>query len=119
MVYYLTLPIEINHCYLGFIQQRNLLRAREEKFQSKLKVLETLATGTTEENEVFRRTSKCPDLCFRFRNQNGVFNPGYKLVSFYVQVVMNQLQRMKVEYSSHFLPPDQLIKHICYQDQAI
>ncbi|XP_022958482.1 kinesin-like protein KIN-14J isoform X1 [Cucurbita moschata] len=41
----------------------SLLRAREEKFLSRIKVLETLATGTTEENEV----------------------------------VLNQLQRMKVE----------------------
>ncbi|KGN50095.1 kinesin-like protein KIN-14J isoform X1 [Cucumis sativus] len=43
--------------------QSNLLKAREEKFLSKLRVLETLATGTTEENEV----------------------------------VMNQLQRLKIE----------------------
>ncbi|KAF3448569.1 hypothetical protein FNV43_RR09282 [Rhamnella rubrinervis] len=43
--------------------QNNLYRAREEKYQSKIRVLETLATGTTEENEV----------------------------------VLNQLQRMKIE----------------------
>ncbi|XP_060674415.1 kinesin-like protein KIN-14J [Ziziphus jujuba] len=32
--------------------QNNLYRAREEKYQSKIRVLETLAMGTTEENEV-------------------------------------------------------------------
>ncbi|XP_023549756.1 kinesin-like protein KIN-14J isoform X1 [Cucurbita pepo subsp. pepo] len=32
--------------------QSNLLKAREEKFQSKIKALQTLATGTTEENEI-------------------------------------------------------------------
>ncbi|PON62876.1 Kinesin-like protein [Parasponia andersonii] len=32
--------------------QNNLIKAREEKYQSKLRVLESLAMGTTEENEV-------------------------------------------------------------------
>lgn len=33
-------------------QQNNLYKAREEKYQSRIRVLETLATGTTEENRV-------------------------------------------------------------------
>ncbi|KAK4488283.1 hypothetical protein RD792_004033 [Penstemon davidsonii] len=33
-------------------KQNNLYKSREDRFQSKIKALETLATGTTEENEV-------------------------------------------------------------------
>lgn len=35
-----------------FVQQNNVFKAREEKYQSRIKVLETLASGTNEENEV-------------------------------------------------------------------
>lgn len=34
------------------LQQNNLYRAREEKYQSRLRALESLAKGTIEENEV-------------------------------------------------------------------
>ncbi|KAF5734494.1 hypothetical protein HS088_TW16G00943 [Tripterygium wilfordii] len=37
--------------------QNNLYKAREEKYRFKIKVLETLATGTTEENEVIEKTN--------------------------------------------------------------
>ncbi|KAK6935391.1 Calponin homology domain [Dillenia turbinata] len=36
----------------NFMMQNNLLKARNKKFQSRLRVLETLAKGTKEENEV-------------------------------------------------------------------
>merc|ERR1739842_224143 len=32
--------------------QNNLIKAREEKYQSRIKVLETLATGTSEETQI-------------------------------------------------------------------
>lgn len=35
-----------------FVQQNSVFKAREEKYQSRIKVLETLASGTSEENEV-------------------------------------------------------------------
>lgn len=35
-----------------FIQQNNLFKAREEKYQSRVKVLEALASGTSEESQV-------------------------------------------------------------------
>lgn len=35
------------------MQQNNLIKAREEKYQSRIKVLETLASGTSEETQVF------------------------------------------------------------------
>lgn len=34
------------------IQQNNLFKAREEKYQSRIRVLEALASGTNEESEV-------------------------------------------------------------------
>ena len=38
--------------YLSFLQQSNLFKAREQKYQSRLKALETLAKGTSDESEV-------------------------------------------------------------------
>lgn len=35
-----------------FVQQNILCRVREEKFRSRINVLETLASGITDENEV-------------------------------------------------------------------
>lgn len=35
------------------MQQNILFRVREEKYRSRINVLETLASGTTDENEVF------------------------------------------------------------------
>lgn len=34
------------------LQQSNLYKSREDRYHSKIRALETLATGTTEENEV-------------------------------------------------------------------
>lgn len=34
------------------LQQSNLYKSREDRYHSKVRALETLATGTTEENEV-------------------------------------------------------------------
>ncbi|KAK6947787.1 Calponin homology domain [Dillenia turbinata] len=36
----------------NFMMQNDILKARNEKYQSRLRVLETLATGTKEENEI-------------------------------------------------------------------
>jgi hypothetical protein len=41
------------------LQQSNLYKAREEKYQSKIRVLETIATGTTEEMEVLLVSGVC------------------------------------------------------------
>lgn len=38
--------------YWLWLQQSNLFKAREEKYQSRIKVLEALATGTNEESQV-------------------------------------------------------------------
>lgn len=38
--------------YQNFKNQNNLFRAREEKYKSRIRVLETLTVGTTEENQV-------------------------------------------------------------------
>lgn len=38
---------------LSCLQQNNLIKAREEKYQSRVRVLETLASGTIEETQVF------------------------------------------------------------------
>ena len=38
------------HCCI--LQQNNLFKAREGKYQLRMNALETLAVGTTEENEV-------------------------------------------------------------------
>ena len=35
------------------LQQNNFCKVLEEKYQSKIRVLETLTSGTSEENEVF------------------------------------------------------------------
>lgn len=35
------------------MQQNNLFKTREEKYQSRIRVLETLAAGTGDENEVW------------------------------------------------------------------
>lgn len=37
---------------MKLVQQNILFRVREEKYRSRIKVLETLAAGTTKENEV-------------------------------------------------------------------
>ena len=39
--------------YIYYLQQNNLIKAREEKYQSRIRVLETLASGTSEETQVF------------------------------------------------------------------
>lgn len=36
------------------LQQNNLFKSREEKYQSRIRVLETLATGTNDENQVLQ-----------------------------------------------------------------
>lgn len=41
----------LNNKY-DFVQQNILFRVREEKYRSRINVLETLASGTTDENEV-------------------------------------------------------------------
>lgn len=49
-----------NKClYVACLQQSNLYKAREEKYQSKIRVLETIATGTTEEMEVLLVSGVC------------------------------------------------------------
>lgn len=37
---------------LGVLQQNGLYKSREERYQSRVKALEALAVGTTEEHEV-------------------------------------------------------------------
>lgn len=37
----------------GYLQQNNVIKAREEKYLSRIRVLETLAIGTSEESQVF------------------------------------------------------------------
>jgi kinesin family protein C2/C3 len=41
--------------FLHFIQQSNLFKAREEKYQSRIRVLEALVSETREENEVYKK----------------------------------------------------------------
>lgn len=38
--------------FVSFLQQNNLFKAREEKYQSRIRVLEALATGTSDETQV-------------------------------------------------------------------
>lgn len=45
-----THPIFI--CVSVYFQQNNLFKSREEKYQSRIRLLETLATGTSEETQV-------------------------------------------------------------------
>jgi len=41
-------------CYVPFyLQQNNIFKAREEKYHSRIRVLEALASGTEEEKEVY------------------------------------------------------------------
>jgi len=45
--------IVFSPCYIPFyLQQNNIFKAREEKYHSRIRVLEALASGTEEENEV-------------------------------------------------------------------
>lgn len=37
---------------VGYLQQNNLIKVREEKYLSRIRVLEELAKGTHEENKV-------------------------------------------------------------------
>lgn len=40
--------------FFNCIQQSNLFKAREEKYQSRIRVLEAIASGNKEESEVFQ-----------------------------------------------------------------
>ena len=46
------------------MQQNSVFKAREEKYQSRIKVLETLASGTSEENEVSFKKNLSPENSF-------------------------------------------------------
>lgn len=47
-----TLLVSSHHFLTLYLQQKNLFKAREEKYQSRIKVLEALASGTKEDSEV-------------------------------------------------------------------
>ncbi|CAH2037005.1 unnamed protein product [Thlaspi arvense] len=59
--------------------QNSVFKAREEKYQSRIKVLETLASGTSEENETEKskleekKKTKEEDM-FRIEKENGQYN---------------------------------------------
>jgi kinesin family protein C2/C3 len=58
MDYFLDLIVfSLSHCVncLMFLclQQSNLFKTREEKYQSRIRLLETLASGTSEESQVW------------------------------------------------------------------
>ncbi|RWW26745.1 hypothetical protein GW17_00008864 [Ensete ventricosum] len=56
-------------------EQNNLIKARQEKYQSRIRVLETLATGTKEETQVILVEAA--------------------IISYGFRIVMNQLQLLK------------------------
>lgn len=71
------------------LQQNNLFKVREEKYQSRIRVLEALASGTGEERGVWKTYLRL-DWYKPFQN-----TPIFLILIFF-QVVMDQLQQIKV-----------------------
>jgi hypothetical protein len=71
------------------LQQNNLFKVREEKYQSRIRVLEALASGTGEERGVWKTYLRL-DWYKPFQN-----TPVFLILIFF-QVVMDQLQQIKV-----------------------
>lgn len=81
---------------LFYVQQNNLYKAREEKYQSRIKVLEALATGTSEETQVVSKTLMWSfSQRFAFMCASNM-NPIHQMIKSYLQIVMNKLQQIKV-----------------------
>lgn len=45
--------VALLNLHFALLQQSNLYKSREDRYHSKIRALETLATGTSEENEVW------------------------------------------------------------------
>lgn len=45
--------VALLNLHFDLLQQSNLYKSREDRYHSKIRALETLATGTSEENEVW------------------------------------------------------------------
>jgi len=63
-----------------YLQQNNIFKAREEKYHSRIRVLEALASGTEEESEVYilnsfgyHFTSVLLQSTYRYKIQNFLF----------------------------------------------
>lgn len=81
---------------LFYVQQNNLYKAREEKYQSRIKVLEALATGTSEETQVVSKTLMWSfSQRFAFMCASSM-NPIHQMIKFCLQIVMNKLQQIEV-----------------------
>lgn len=80
---------------VAYLQLNNLHEVHLGKCHSRIKVLETLAAGTTEEIQVYR--IKFELSCLSFLNFFVVidFSPLF-IYLFYLQVLLSQLQQIKV-----------------------
>lgn len=84
-----------------FIQQNNLFKAREEKYQSRVKVLEALASGTSEESQVRNiiGINRPGADSFLYKCFDAVPMPYFLSENFLLQLVMNHhLQQIKVYF---------------------